>query len=112
MKTATALSMLLALTGCAATMINLPGNIENPNAPTNEQSLNGLIKYPAGRSASATKRFRENAYKQMQDACGGRYTIVSEGLRAEGGTKIDLGDGDSTWVQKSSWYITFSCVRS
>ena len=69
------LLILLCSTGCV-TMDKYPG-VHTPYAPENESHA-GQVSYRAGTSSVATALRREEAYKQMYNACGGHYTIISE----------------------------------
>ncbi|MGY3172448.1 hypothetical protein ACVWYU_001825 [Pseudomonas sp. TE12234] len=99
----------LGLAGCtSAQMVSSP-NSGSAFAPENESSRSGLVKYLNDGADFVRKQRREDAYKQMHDACGGRYKIDAEGPNAEGGTVINSGAG-SFWAQHNYWYIQFSCI--
>lgn len=102
---------LLLLGGCTATMIIEPGKNKNSAyAPVNENSRYGLIKYYFSVFDYANQARREDAYKQMYEVCGGKYKIITEEVKSEGGTAMPLGDRtiyhDSQYI-----YIEFECVR-
>jgi hypothetical protein len=92
-------------------MVSAPGSTSpSPYAPVNESSRGGVIKY-LNQGASVVKRKRrEDAYKQMFDACRGKYRIDAEGPRTEGGVVIPVG-GVAAIEDSQYWYIQFSCIR-
>ena len=105
------LVVVLSLTGCSASMVSRPGDRgSSPYAPVNESQRGGVIKYQnMGLQALRDKR-REDAYKQMSNACGGRYRIDAEGPRTEGGVVSPVGKSAS-FATSEYWYIQFSCVH-
>ncbi|WP_139348064.1 hypothetical protein [Pseudomonas sp. C9] len=97
------------LSGCmSAEMVSSP-NSGSAYAPVNESSRSGIVKYLNDGATVVRKQRREDAYKQMHDACGGQYRIDAEGSNTEGGAIINSGTG-SFWTQSHYWYIQFSCV--
>lgn len=101
---------ILSLVGCtSAQMVSSP-NSGSAYAPVNEGSRGGLVKYLNDGADFVRKQRREDAYKQMHDACNGQYKIDAEGANAEGGSIINSGPS-SFWMQSNYWYIQFSCVR-
>lgn len=102
--------IFLGLAGCmSADMVSSP-NSGSAYAPVNESSRSGIVKYLNAGADYVRKQRREDAYKQMHDACNGSYKIDAEGSNAEGGSVINSG-GASIWTQTNYWYIQFSCVR-
>ncbi|WP_414928236.1 hypothetical protein [Pseudomonas sp. IT-P74] len=100
---------IASLAGCmSAEMVSSP-NSGSAYAPVNESSRSGIVKYLNDGADIVRKQRREDAYKQMHAACGGRYNIDAEGSNAEGGAVINSGTG-SFWAQSNYWYIQFSCV--
>jgi hypothetical protein len=125
---------LTALTGCTAQMV-APARTNSRNAPVNEASRLGLVKYSTDGAGFVVKKRRENAYKQMAENCGGPYRIVVEGQQVEGGvvvstttasrdvTVTDKGketdakaDAAATTVTTASdvhfWYIQYQCTSN
>jgi hypothetical protein len=119
---------LTALTGCTAQMV-APARTNSPNAPVNEASRLGLVKYSTDGRGFAVKKRRENAYKQMAENCGGPYRIVVEGQQVEGGVVISTSTAtrDVTVTDKGTqtasradavttasdvhyWYIQYECT--
>lgn len=97
--------------GCSASMVSRPGSTTpNPNAPVNEASRPGVVKYNNGGLASIRQSRRNDAYRQMHEACGGPYRIDAEGPRVEGGVVVPAGDAVVV-SDTEYWYIQFSCVR-
>jgi len=97
------------LTGCtSAEMVSSP-NSGSAYAPVNEGSRGGVVKYLNDGADFVRKQRRDDAYKQMHDACNGAYRIDTEGSNAEGGAVITSGSG-AFWAQSHYWYIQFSCV--
>ncbi len=100
---------VLSLAGCmSAEMVSSPTS-GSAYAPVNENTRSGVVKYLNDGAGFVRKQRREDAYKQMHDACGGGYRIDAEGSNAEGGTIVSSGSG-SVWAQSTYWYIQFSCI--
>jgi hypothetical protein len=98
--------------GCRASMVNRPGaQTSSPFDPVNEASRGGVIKYSNEGAAFVREKRRQNAYKQMHDACGGKYKIDAEGPRVDGGVVIPIG-AIAIAASSESWYIQFSCVNA
>lgn len=97
------------LTGCmSAQMVSAP-NSGSAYAPVNESSRVGIVKYLNDGADFVRKQRREDAYKQMHEACRGPYRIDAEGSNAEGGVVMNSGSA-SFWAQSNYWYIQFSCI--
>ena len=97
------------LIGCAsAKIVNQPGNSAAPYAPVNESHRPGVIKYLNEGADFVIKKRRQDAYKKMSYACGGKYSIVSEGPKAKGGSVVPVGNS-MMYLQSEYWYITFAC---
>ena len=115
----TALASLAAITGslsiaCGASMVNRPGSPNGSKyAPVNEASRGGVIKYSTAGASFVVEKRRQDAYKQMSEACASKYRIDAEGPRTEGGVVIPLGApvGGAAMTTSDAWYIQFSCVR-
>jgi hypothetical protein len=95
-------------------MVNDPGatSAPSPYAPVNEQTRGGLVSYLANGAGFVVRARREDAYRKMYRACGGRYRIDAEGPRAAGGTIIAAGPNAAVMVPSTYWYIQFSCVAA
>lgn len=108
MKALIVIAMLM-LSGCAtASMVNFPGASGVANAPSNEGRRPGSIRYLNQGASFIINSRREDAYKQMSDACGGRYQIVSEGPQSGGTSIMPMGTGFYA-ATSEYWYITFQC---
>lgn len=108
-KLPTIVISFLVLSGCmSAQMVSAP-NSGSAYAPVNDSSRSGIVKYLNDGADYVRKQRREDAYKQMHDACSGPYRIDAEGSNAEGGAVINSGSG-SFWAQSNYWYIQFSCA--
>jgi hypothetical protein len=85
------ITMALLLTGCAAEMVNFR-NPSSQYAPLNE-TRGGTIKYQLNDVSENITMMREDAYKQMYQACEGPYKIVREyeGNRETVGSVIPVG---------------------
>lgn len=109
--------VLSLISGCSASMVRLPGNSSDSQyAPINESSQGGVsqggvVKYLNNGADFVIKSRREDAYKQMYMACHGRYRIVAEGSREEGGVVAPIGNGAAYYGGFQYWYIQFSCVE-
>jgi hypothetical protein len=123
---------LTALTGCTAQMV-APARTNSRNAPVNEASRLGLVKYSTDGAGFVVRRRRENAYKQMAENCGGPYRIVDEGQQVDGGVVVSTttttrdvtvtekekqtdarADAATSTVTTASdlhyWYIQYQCT--
>lgn len=102
---------LIALSGCSAGMVVKPGtNSNSPFAPVNEGERPGIVRY-LNEGAQFVKEARRNdAYRQMYDACSGKYKILREGPRSEGGVIIPSGNS-AIYADSQYIYIEFECVK-
>lgn len=97
------------LTACAtADLVHPVGGSASSYAPSNESQRPGMVKYLNQGADFVIKARREDAYKKMYESCGGRYKIVSEGPRAEGGAMVPVGN-TYMFSQSNYWYISFQC---
>ena len=100
---------IFALLGCAsASMVNLPGGTLSPYAPSNESSRPGVIKYSNEGSDDTIRARREDAYKQMYEACNSKYKILTEVPKSDDGVVIPVGNS-AVFSSSEYWYITFQC---
>jgi hypothetical protein len=102
------LILSLVLQGCvSANMLHAPNRnlIANEYAPENEKQLPGKIKYSLAGADFVVSNRRKDAYKQMHNACGGAYKIVSESTRNQDTTYVGWGMTADTEYN----YITFKC---
>ncbi len=111
LRTIAAVGILLCLAGCSASMVNPPGGGNSRYAPVNELDRPGLVRYLNQGATSVRERRRENAYKQMAEACRGEYRIDAEGPRTEGGMVMQVDPETAISTPTQYWYIQFSCVR-
>jgi hypothetical protein len=106
---------LFALTSCTAQMIVPPGNTKSKYAPANQSSNKGIVKYSTEGARSVVEARREDAYKRMYSACGGRYIIVSEGMKPEGAYSMPVNTGSESPMYVSGTmnavYIVFECLE-
>lgn len=101
---------LILLGGCVGAQMVSPPRSGSAYAPVNEGERVGVIKYLNGGADRVINARREDAFKQMHEACGGRYQIVGEGEVSEGGTVIAYAN-TASYVTDSYWYIQFQCVQ-
>lgn len=106
------IAVLAAVAGCSASMVQRPGSlVSDPNAPVNEATRPGVIRYLNEGIGAVREKRRADAYAQMRKACAGPYRIDAEGPRMEGAVVVH--DGDTSAILESQyWYIQFSCVRT
>ncbi len=110
MKIATVFIFFL-LTGCTtAQMLSSPNSGSSEFAPMNESSRTGTIKYLNQGASFVIIGRREDAYRQMYEACKGKYKIESEGPRSEGGVATPVGN-QAFYSSSEYWYITFKCIE-
>lgn len=81
------------------------------NAPVNEVDRPGVVRYLNEGVPAVRERRRASAYRQMSEACGGRYRIDAEGPRTEGGVVVALDPATAVSASTQYWYIQFSCVQ-
>lgn len=134
MKRLSLVAILVAASGCSATMVKPAGSAPVANAPVNEASLPGLVRYSTDGASFVIKKRRASAYKKMSESCGGAYKITAEGQQVEGGVVVSTtdaaatasarrtgstvsgsatGSSSTTSVQASThaWYIQYECAR-
>jgi hypothetical protein len=100
----------LMLAGCGATMVNRPGAASGSEfAPVNEAQRPGMVSYLNQGLGAIVRARRENAYKQMHDACAGPYRIDGEGPHSSGGVITPVGSS-AVITQSQYWFIQFSCI--
>ena len=104
-----AAASVLLLVGCQAHMMETYGDkIQLLHAPNEKPGKGGVIRYlNTGLPSWRTAR-RHDAMMQMQQFCGGRYTITDEGPRSKFGSSMPIGDKVSVEVDQY-WYIAFTC---
>lgn len=107
------LSILVFLfIGCSAKMEHLPGaKLNSKYAPINAEEQYGLISYLNAGAASVREARREDAYKQMFEACNGKYNIISESNKSDGAVFIPNGSGGGFISNTNNIYIKFNCVK-
>jgi len=109
---AVSLAVTALTLGCSASMVTRPGNLTPvANAPVNEATRPGVVRYLNEGIGSVRDARRRSAYSKMQAACSGPYRIDTEGERLEGGVVVPTGVA-AVFSQSRYWYIQFSCVRS
>ncbi len=98
---------LLFLASCAATMNTAP--TVSAYAPKGYKGR-GQMKYLNSGASFIVNSRRENAFKQMHEACGGDYSILGEGNRPDGSIVSPNGFGGLNINQASEYvYIDFQC---
>jgi len=103
------------LCGCSASMVTPPGGAGTmQNAPVNEATRPGVVRYLNEGASAIIKKRRQDAYNQMTKACRGPYAIDSESEKEDGGSTTDItatrrGVQANTYTSKY-WYIAFHCV--
>lgn len=96
----------LFLVGCAAQMVTQPTT--SKYAPEGYEAK-GMIKYLNQGADSIIAKRREDAFKQMHNACGGAYEITKEGESSDGTSFYrDLAGGVSSYSSKY-WLMEFKC---
>ncbi len=86
------------------------------NAPVNEATRPGVVRYLNEGASSIIKKRRQDAYNQMTKACRGPYAVDSESEKEEDGSTTDItptrsGVQANTYTSKY-WYIAFHCVKA
>lgn len=102
----------IIFSGCTARMEHMPGSIEKSEyAPVNSEKQYGLISYKNAGVSSVREARREDAYKQMYEACHGKYKIIDESDKNSGAVFISNGNGGGFMANTSNIYIKFICVK-
>ena len=107
-KSLNSLLILFFLSACSATSVTYPTKPEY--APKGYKSR-GVIKYLNQGLDSIIQQRRENAFKQMYEACDGNYKIISEGQQADGGLTT-VYNGSLIHSDTHYWYITYECENN
>ena len=104
--------LVVGVSSCSARMVNAPGqsSAPSPYAPVNERSRGGVVRYLNQGLSPFIRSRREDAYRQMYEACSGTYRIDAEGPRSEGGIVEPIQGGGASYSETQYWYIQFSCV--
>lgn len=100
----------MLLTGCSANMIRVPGETSQ-YAPLNDNPNRGIISYKANGPKWAVKARLEDAYKQMHEACNGKYIIVNEDSQIAGAVAIPIGQATAMPIVREA-FIIFECVKN
>jgi len=96
-------------TGCGANMIRVPGETSQ-YAPLNDNPNRGVISYKANGPKWAVKARLEDAYKQMYEACNGKYIIIGEDSQIAGAVAVPIGQVTAMPIVREA-FITFECVK-
>ena len=70
--------VVMATVACGATMVSKPAGANNQYAPVNDAQRGGVIKYRSDDASWMQDKRRQDAYKQMYEACSGAYRIDQE----------------------------------
>lgn len=104
--------LLLFVMGCSAKMVVRPGRPGTSKfAPVNEAQRPGIIKYRNDGIESVRLRRREDAYRQMSEACSGRYKILDESVGTQDSVSTDE-KGVTTVSNTEFVLIKFECVNN
>jgi hypothetical protein len=103
--------LVLALAGCGAQSVRRPILVEDsPYAPLNNYAAkDGVVKYANEGIGAIVSARREAAYKEMFDACGGRYEILEETDGHEGAVATSIG-ASAVAVPVGMHYIRYRCA--
>ena len=94
MRTRTTLFLItvFVILGCTSSMVIKPGSqVQSQYAPVNESTRRGIVKYLNQGASFVIEQRRKHAYRRMYTECGGKYRIVAEGPRLEGGVIVPVG---------------------
>lgn len=80
------MAVTMMLTGCHANMLAVPTRVSGSG-----RASPGIVKYYNDGTESTLATAREDAFKQIREACGGAYRIVREEPRDEEGAIVALG---------------------
>ena len=87
----------------------LAHNLNSPYAPVNEASLPGIIRYLNEGARPVKEARRNDAYRHMHEACGGKYKILREGPRSEGGVIVPAGNVALT-LNRNTFTLSLSAL--
>jgi hypothetical protein len=105
------LSTVFVFIGCHATMERLPGTQSNSQyAPANAKEQHGLVSYENRGLPSIKEKKRKDAYRQMFEACNGKYKIISESNKNTGAVFNSNGYGGGYMTTIDKVYIKFMCI--
>ena len=116
-KTILQVFYVLTLAGCVTTtarMERMPGTASGrAYAPINEGQTPGVVSYRMGTSDAFNAERRDDAYKNMYTACGGRYRITKEYDDTSGYTvDPETTFTPATVVRHRRHYIEYLCVEA
>ncbi|WP_408096475.1 hypothetical protein ACJVC5_15655 [Peredibacter sp. HCB2-198] len=100
--------ILVILMGCSASHVTKPKVPEH--APENYRPV-GMVKYLNEGLSYVREQRREDAFKEMSEACNGKYKVLEEGERPDNFTLSTYNPAvKSIDTYKSNyWYISYSC---
>lgn len=105
--------------GCGAQMLNRPSssNTYGPTRRTDGGEV-GIVRYYTDGAPQVVEGRKQDAYKQMYQACSGLYEIVAEGPSQEGATAVamdipnmPLPTTAATVAPMNVWTIRFRCIE-
>jgi hypothetical protein len=96
------LAILLFLTACGSTDVTLP---TRPEHAPKDYKPKGMVKYNNAGMDSVKAKRKEDAFKRMSDNCNGKYKVLDEGAKAEGGIVTS-----GVLVPTEFWYISYECL--
>lgn len=99
---------ILLIYSCSATHVTKPSKPKH--APENYQPV-GMVKYLNEGLSSIRESRREDAFKEMSEACGGKYKILEEGEKPDNFSLTTYNPAvKSIDTYKSNyWYISYAC---
>lgn len=105
--------------GCAAQMLNRP-SASSAYGPVRRAGGGevGVVRYYTDGAPPVVESRKQDAYKQMFEACGGLYEIVAEGPSQEGTSAVAMDMPNTPLpmtaaaaVPMNVWTIQFRCVE-
>jgi hypothetical protein len=99
------LIFLIFLTSCATKSIDVQKPTKPEHSPS-DYNPKGVVKYYNQGNDSIIALRKEDAFKRMSENCNGKYKVLEEGVRNEGGVIVY-----GVFAQDQYWYITYECIN-
>ena len=102
------LLLIIILQACSASHVNKPNRPKH--APEDYRPV-GMVKYLNEGASFVKEQRREDAFKEMSEACKGKYKVLEEGERPDNFTMSTYNPsiGSVDTFKSTYWYISYSC---
>lgn len=99
------LIVLFLITACATPSVDVIKPTRPEHAPK-DYKPKGVVKYYHEGYESIVASRKEDAFKRMSDNCKGKYKVLEEGSKEEGGI-VTYG----VFIPSQAWYISYECLE-